>query len=44
MEAREALIRAAAVLHGDTIGARQPGVAAGSELARRLDAAALSLT
>jgi hypothetical protein len=44
MEAREALIHAAAALHGDTIGARQPGVAAGSELARRLDAAALSLT
>jgi hypothetical protein len=44
MEAREALIHAAAALHGDIIGARQPGVAAGSELARRLDAAALSLT
>jgi hypothetical protein len=44
MEAREALIQAAAALHGDTIGARQPGVAAGSELARRLDTAALSLT
>jgi hypothetical protein len=44
MEAREALIHAAAALHGDTIGGRQPGVAAGSELARRLDAAALSLT
>jgi len=44
MEAREALIHAAAALHGDTLGARQPGMAAGSELARRLDAAALSLT
>ena len=44
LEAREALIRAAAVLHGDTLGGRQPGVAASSELARRLDAAALSLT
>jgi hypothetical protein len=44
MEAREALIHAAAALHGDTIGGRQPRVAAGSELARRLDAAALSLT
>jgi hypothetical protein len=43
LEAREALIHAAAALHGDTIGGRQPGVAAGSELARRLDAAALSL-
>jgi hypothetical protein len=44
MEAREALIHAAAALHSETIGGRQPGVAAGSELARRLDAAALSLT
>jgi len=44
MEAREALIHAAAALHSDTIGGRQPGVAAGSELARRLDDAALSLT
>ena len=44
MEAREALIHAAAALHGDTIGGRQPRAAAGSELARRLDAAALSLT
>ena len=44
MEAREALIHAAAALHRATIGARQPGVAAGSELARRLDDAALSLT
>jgi len=44
MEAREALIRAAAALHGDTLGGRRPGVAAGSELARRLDAATLSLT
>jgi hypothetical protein len=44
MEAREALIHATAALHSDTIGARQPRVAAGSELARRLDAAALSLT
>jgi hypothetical protein len=44
MQAREALIHAAAALHSDTIGGRQPRVAAGSELARRLDAAALSLT
>ena len=44
MEAREALVHPAAALHSDTIGGRQPGVAAGSELARRLDAAALSLT
>ena len=44
MEAREALIQATAALHGDTIGGRRPGVAAGSELARRLDAATLSLT
>ena len=29
---------------GDTLGARHPGLAAGSELARRLDTAALSLT
>jgi hypothetical protein len=44
IEAREASIHAAAALHSDTIGGRQPGVAAGSELARRLAAAALSLT
>ncbi len=44
MEARQALIHAAAALHGDAAGRRQPGVRAGSELVRRLDAAAVSLT
>ena len=44
LEAREALIRAAAALYGDTLGGRRPGVAAGSELARRIDAATLALT
>ena len=36
-EAREALIHAVAALHGDAQGRRRPGVAAGSELVRRLD-------
>ena len=36
--------RALAGLYGDTISRRRPGVQAGSELARRLDGAALSLT
>ena len=44
LEAREALRRALAGLYGDTLRRRRPGVQAGSELARRLDAAALSLT
>ena len=44
LEAREALRRALAGLYGDTISRRRPGVQAGSELARRLDGAALSLT
>ena len=44
LEAREALRRALAGLYGDTISRRWPGVQAGSELARRLDGAALSLT
>ena len=39
LEAREALIRATVALYGDTIGSRRPDVAAGSELARRIDAA-----
>lgn len=39
MQVREAMIHPAAALHSDTIGGRQPGVAAGV-LARRLDAAA----
>ncbi|MFI5065313.1 MAG: hypothetical protein ACHP9Z_15255 [Streptosporangiales bacterium] len=43
LEAREALIRAAAALYGDTLGRRRPGVAAGSELARRIDAATVAL-
>jgi hypothetical protein len=43
-EACQALIHAAAALHGDAAGRRQPGVRAGSELVRRLDAAAVSLT
>ena len=44
MQAREALINAGASLHSDIIGGSQPRVAAGSELARRLGAAALSCT
>ena len=44
LEAREALIRAVAALYGDVVGKRRPGVRVGSELARRLDAAGLSLT
>jgi len=43
LEAREALIRAAAALYGDTLSRRRPGVAAGSELARRIDAATVAL-
>jgi hypothetical protein len=43
-EAREALSRAAAALHGDAAGQRGSGVRPGSELARRLDAASVSLT
>ena len=44
LEAREALIQATASLYGDTLRGRRPGVAAGSELARRLDAATMALT
>ena len=43
-EARDALSRAAAALHGDVAGQRRSGVRPGSELARRLDAASVSLT
>jgi hypothetical protein len=42
-EAGEALGQATAVLHGDPAGRRQLGVRAGSDLARRLDAATVSL-
>ena len=42
MEAREALIRAAAALYGDT-SERAAGRGRGSELARRIDAATLAL-
>ena len=44
LEARGALQQAVAGLYGNTLAGRRPGVTAGSELARRLDAAALSLT
>ena len=43
-EAREAMTRAVAALHGDAVGKRGTGARAGSELARRLEAAAESLT
>jgi hypothetical protein len=42
-DARSALSRAAMILHGDTPARRHPARPAGSELARRLDAVALSL-
>jgi hypothetical protein len=42
-DARSALANAAMILHGDTRVKRHPARPAGSELARRLDAAALSL-
>jgi hypothetical protein len=44
LDARSALTSAALLLHGDIPARRQPARPAGSELARRLDAAALSLT
>jgi hypothetical protein len=44
LEARNALTTATVLLHGDSPAKRHPDTAAGSELARRLDAAALSLT
>ncbi len=44
IEAREALQHAVAGLYGNTLLRRRPGVPAGSELARRLDAATVSLT
>jgi hypothetical protein len=44
LDARSALASAALLLHGDTMARRHPVRPAGSELARRLDAAALSLT
>src|ERR1022692_4004894 len=43
LDARSALASAAMLLHGDTPARRHPDRPAGSELARRLDAAALSL-
>ena len=43
LDARSALTSAALLLHGDTQARRYPDRPAGSELARRLDAAALSL-
>src|ERR1022692_649260 len=43
LDARSALGSAAMLLHGDTPARRHPDRPAGSELARRLDAAALSL-
>ncbi len=44
LEARNALTSATRLLHGDTAVRRHPDAAAGSELARRLDAASASLT
>ncbi len=44
LEARNALTSATRLLHGDTAARRHPDAAAGSELARRLDAASASLT
>ena len=44
LEARGALQQAVVGLYGNTLARPRPGMRAGSELARRLDAAALSLT